>query len=88
VKFARHNIKNLIYSNKKKLKGKTQNRKLLMKRLSNLRKTKNIQSCWSYDSKLFYTLPTEPRKKVELRLTNPDEQLPVLNFDDRPAHQT
>jgi len=57
-----------------------------MKRSSNLRKAKKIQSCWSYDGKLFYTLPTEPRIKVELRITNPDELL--LNFDERPAHQT
>jgi len=64
----------------------TQKRKLLIKRLANLRKAKKIPSCSSYDGKLFYTLPTEPRKKVELRLTNPDEQL--LNFDERPAHQT
>jgi len=71
----------------------TQKRKMLMKRISMLRKAKKIKSCWSvfncsYDGKLFYTLPVKPSNKIELSLTNADEQLlTIIEIEPRPAPQ-
>jgi len=57
-----------------------------MKSLSMLRKVKKIKSCWSYDGKLFYTLLAKPSNKIELSITNADEQLlPILEIKPRPA---
>ena len=79
VKFVHHNLKNAIFNNKKKLKGKnifiteslTAKRMSCMKKLGVLRKSQLVHSFWSSDGKIYYTLTENPAKKIELNHNNP-----------------
>ena len=80
IKFTRHNTKNMIYSNKRKLK-KTDivvaeslptKKRFFMKKLEKPRKEGKITTCWFFDGKLFYTLSTDPIEKIELVISNPE----------------
>ena len=86
VKFISYNIRNLIYQNKRKLKGSgitisealTSERRALIKRLSVLRKDGLIQSYWTQDGNIFYSLPNDPNKKVfidSLRIEDLDSKI-------------
>ena len=79
VKFVHHNLKNIIFNSKKKLKGKnifiteslTSKRMSCMKKLGILRKSKLVHSFWSSDGKIYYTLTENPARKIELNHNNP-----------------
>ena len=79
VKFVHHNLKNIIFNSKKKLKGKnifiteslTPKRMSCMKKLGILRKSKLVHSFWSSDGKIYYTLTENPARKIELNHNNP-----------------
>ena len=79
VKFVHHNLKNIIFNSKKKLKGKnifiteslTSKRMSCMKKLGILRKSKLVYSFWSSDGKIYYTLTENPARKIELNHNNP-----------------
>ena len=92
IKFTRHNTKNLIYSNKRKLKktgivvteSLSTRRLFFIKKLEKLRKEGKITACWSFDGKLFYTLSTDPKKKIELVISNPES---LAIFEEKEAKQ-
>ena len=79
VKFVYHNLKNIIFNRKKKLKGKnifiteslTSKRRSCMKKLGILRKSKLVYFYWSSDGKNYYTLTENPARKIELNHNNP-----------------
>ena len=55
-----------------------------MKKLEKLRKEGKITACWSFDGKLFYTLSTDPKKKIELVVSNPES---LAIFEEKEAKQ-
>ena len=71
VKLVRHNLKSLIYSRKKMLKGQnmsiteslTKKRMQCIQKMKILRHEAVITSYWTVDGKVFYSLPNDPKKK-------------------------
>ena len=74
VKLVHHNLKSFIYSKKSALKGKklliteslTKKRMQTVKKMKELQDDKKISSYWTDDGKIFYTLPENPNKKIQL----------------------
>ena len=87
VKLISHNLKTLIFSCKKKLKGKnfflteslTPKRMSCIKKLNTLREAGKIKSFWSNDGKIFYTLPNKQDKRLELNIDYPDKILSCID---------
>ena len=75
IKFARHNIKSLVYKNKKKLKGSeyliteslTKTRKYCLEQLKELRKSGVISSYWTLDGEIYYIDSNNNNKKIHLK---------------------
>ena len=80
VKFVRHDLKNLIYNSKKKLKGKgvvitealTPRRLQCIKGLKKLQNDGVVLQYWTFDGKIYYTTSRNPGKKVHLDSLNVD----------------
>jgi len=74
VKFVSYNSRNLVFQNKKKLKGcglliteaLTAERRACIKRLAELRRKKAVLSYWTQDGNIFFTLSSNPQKKIFL----------------------
>ena len=72
VKLVRHNLKSLIYSRKKMLKGQnmsiteslTKKRMQCIQKMKILRHEAVITSYWTVDGKVFYSLPNDPKKNI------------------------
>jgi len=81
VKLVRHNTKHLLFSNKKKLKGKkyliteslTAKRKEFLKKMKDLQSAKTIISYWNIDGQIWYTHKNDPDRKIQLSSLNAGE---------------
>ena len=81
IKFTRHNTKNWIYQNKKKLKGTkyliteslTATRKNCLNQLKKLRDEKVVTAYWTLDGEIFYIKTSDTTKKIHLKSLNVNE---------------
>ena len=81
IKFARHNIKSLVYKNKKKLKGSeyliteslTKTCKYCLRQLKELRKSGVISSYWTLDGEIYYIHSNNNNKKIHLKSPNVED---------------
>ena len=81
IKFARHNIKSLVYKNTKKLKGSeyliteslTKTRKYCLGQLKGLRKSGVISSYWTLDDEIYYIHRNNNNKTIHLKSLNVED---------------
>ena len=81
VKFISHNLKQLIYNNKKKLKGTQilitealiKKRKECLVKLATSKKDRKVLSYWTYGGKIYFTKAEAPIEKILLKSISPED---------------